>query len=108
MLEAGGIDTTGHEMLQQQVINSFKHIIKLKNNADSAEMPDNESKVVHDVLYDVASTEGFSRKEATPNPVTMAMHSSDASPLTILERTPRPGKTSFVQKIVQWWKHLIH
>ncbi|SFE63348.1 hypothetical protein SAMN05518672_108180 [Chitinophaga sp. CF118] len=107
MLEAGDISTVGLEMPQQKIIDSFNHISNARKD-DAAEILNVEAKVAHSVFYDVTPTDTFLPKKAEPKPVAIQERLSDAAPTTIGKPKRPADKTSFAQKIIQWWKRLTN
>jgi hypothetical protein len=107
MLEAGDISTVGLEMPQQKIIDSFNHISNARKD-DAAEILNVEAKVAHSVFYYVTPTDTFLPKKAEPKPVAIKERLSDAAPTTIGKPKRPADKTSFAQKITQWWKRLTN
>jgi hypothetical protein len=105
MLEAGGISTVGLEMPQQKIIDSFNRISNSRKG-DPAEILNMETKVAHSAFYEVTIADTFLPKKAEPKSVAIQEHLSDAAPTTIGKPRPPADKTSFSQKINQWWKRL--
>ena len=107
MLEAGDISTVGLEMPQQKIIDSFNHISNPRKD-DLAEIPNLEAKVAHSAFYYVTPTDTFLPKKVEPKPVAIQERLSDAASTTIGNPKQPTDKTSFAQKITQWWKRLTN